>query len=79
MIEKGLAEVHADLVGNRESQPVDLPATYRNGHSSSNNNGNTVNDSVNDQCFAAVGFVTDGSPADAAVSIDICHCYLYSL
>ncbi|CAB3229886.1 unnamed protein product [Arctia plantaginis] len=66
MIEKGLAEVHADLLGNRGSQSVDLPATYRNGHTSSSSSGNTVNGSINNQCFATVGFVTDGSPADVA-------------
>lgn len=66
-IERGLAEVHRDLLGsNGEGRSVNA-ATTSNGHTNGTNSGDSMQHVVEDeQAFAIVGFVTDGSPADVA-------------
>lgn len=92
MIERGLAEVHADLLGSHGETPGNTPSTSNsqlanghvgnghvaNGHVSNGygasghlengvrrSNGDSV---VSREPFAVVTMVTDGSPADLAVS-----------
>lgn len=65
-IEDGLCKVHSEFRGssNTGSQQA-TSASYTNGHAM-----NDINRPVTeDRCFAIVGSVHDGSPADLAVSI----------
>lgn len=73
MIERGLAEVHSDLLGsNGEGPSVNVPSSS-NGNSHMNgvngaSSGDTVNGTADEgQAFAVVGCVHNGSPADVAV------------
>ncbi|CAG5049784.1 unnamed protein product [Parnassius apollo] len=65
-IEEGLGEVYSDFRGSNvnasTSQTENTSLTYTNGHGLNNahNSGNEQ------QCFAVVGFVHNGSPADIA-------------
>ncbi|KPJ00727.1 26S proteasome non-ATPase regulatory subunit 9 [Papilio xuthus] len=63
-IEEGLYEVHSEFRGssNTGTSQQATSATYTNGHAINNIN-RTVTE---DRCFAIVGFVHDGSPADLA-------------
>lgn len=66
-IERGLADVHADLlVSNVENQQVNVATTSSNGQMNGHSNGDNVRNDVNETCFATVGFVNNGSPADMA-------------
>lgn len=66
-IERGLADVHADLlVSNVENQQVNVATTSSNGQMNGHSNGDNVRNYVNETCFATVGFVNNGSPADMA-------------
>lgn len=61
-IEKGLAEVHSNLLGSPEVASSQAPTTSLNAQINlQSNDGIGVGDS-----FAVVGFVDDGSPADLA-------------
>lgn len=72
MIERGLAEVHSDLLGsNGEGPSVNVPSSSNgNGHINGVNgasSGDTVNGTADEgQAFAVVGCVHNGSPADVA-------------
>ncbi|XP_068625095.1 26S proteasome non-ATPase regulatory subunit 9 [Battus philenor] len=64
-IEEGLEEVHSNFRGSNSSQvPTQSPcsAPYANGHGIDHSHENR-NET---QCFAIIGFVRDGSPADLA-------------
>ncbi|XP_047035686.1 26S proteasome non-ATPase regulatory subunit 9 [Helicoverpa zea] len=70
LIEKGLAEVHKDLLGsNGEGRAVN-GASSSNGHGNGTSSGDTAAAAAaaveDDKVFAVVGFVHDGSPADIA-------------
>ncbi|CAD0205082.1 unnamed protein product [Chrysodeixis includens] len=70
MIERGLAEVHSDLLGSNGEGPSVNTASSSNGHMNGVNgtsSGDSVNIAVEDsQAFAVVGCVHNGSPADVA-------------
>ncbi|XP_075985476.1 26S proteasome non-ATPase regulatory subunit 9 [Anticarsia gemmatalis] len=66
-IEKGLAELHSDFLGsNGEGHSMNTPTTSGNGYMNGHSNGDSWNGGTHEQCFATVGFVTPGSPADFA-------------
>ncbi|KAJ8710025.1 hypothetical protein PYW07_009391 [Mythimna separata] len=66
-IERGLAEVHKDLIGSNGEGPSVNAAASSNGHTNGTSSGDSVQRMVVDeQAFAVVGFVSDGSPADLA-------------
>uniref|UniRef100_A0A2A4JFW9 26S proteasome non-ATPase regulatory subunit 9 n=1 Tax=Heliothis virescens TaxID=7102 RepID=A0A2A4JFW9_HELVI len=67
LIEKGLAEVHKDMLGSNGEGPSVNGASSSNGHANGTSRGDMVAAAVeDDQVFAVVGFVSDGSPADIA-------------
>ena len=73
-IERGLAEVHSNLLGSNGEGPSVNVAASSNGDTNGHANGTSSGDSLpraveNQQAFAVVGFVNNGSPADIAVSV----------
>lgn len=74
-IEQGLAEVHSQLRPNLAPVAAATPS-FTNGHMSNGDgahNDNAVSYGENEQGFATVTFVHNGSPADLAVRI----CFFY--
>ncbi|KAJ8710853.1 hypothetical protein PYW08_009368 [Mythimna loreyi] len=66
-IERGLAEVHQDLLGSNGEGPSVNATTSSNGHMNGTSSGDSIPHVVGEeQAFAVVGFVSDGSPADLA-------------
>lgn len=77
-IEQGLAEVHAQLRPNQAPTTTATPS-FTNGHMSNGDgahNDNPINYGENDQGFATITFVHNGSPADLAVRIYYIVCTL---
>lgn len=70
MIEKGLAEVHRELLGSNGEGPSMNAAASSNGHANGASAGDTAPRPAaeDEKAFAVVGLVTEGSPADLAVS-----------
>lgn len=68
MIEKGLAEVHRELLGSNGEGPSMNAAATSNGHANGASAGDTAPRPAteDEKSFAVVGFVTEGSPADLA-------------
>lgn len=69
-IERGLAEVHRGLLGSNGEEPSVNAAMTSNGHTNGTSRGDSLPRVVeNEQAFAVIGFVSNGSPADVAVSM----------
>lgn len=73
-IERGLAEIHRHLMGSNTGGPSVTVTATSNGHTNGTTNGSSSGDSLSlavgdEQAFAVVGFVNNGSPADIAVSM----------
>lgn len=72
-IERGLEEVHSELRPNQTPETTAAPSapSNTNGHMSNGDGAHNDNPSYgeNDQGFALVTFVHNGSPADLAVRI----------